>query len=55
MAGAKKVHVDFIPQSVALNNEVLFRHGVTFNDLPLWQQRGIGLYWEEYDRPVENL
>jgi tRNA(His) guanylyltransferase len=40
--------------SVAHKNELLFRHGVNFNDLPLWQKRGIGLYWEEYDRPAEN-
>jgi tRNA(His) guanylyltransferase len=40
--------------SVALKNELLFQHGVNFNDLPLWQKRGIGLYWEEVDRPAEN-
>ena len=40
--------------SVALKNELLFQHGINFNDLPLWQKRGIGLYWEEYDRPAEN-
>jgi tRNA(His) guanylyltransferase len=40
--------------SVADKNELLFRLGVNFNDLPLWQRRGVGLYWEEYDRPAEN-
>jgi tRNA(His) 5'-end guanylyltransferase len=40
--------------SVARKNELLFRHGINFNDLPLWQRRGVGLYWEEYDRPAEN-
>src|SRR5713226_1963574 len=40
--------------SVAQKNELLFQHGVNFNDLPLWQKRGIGLYWEEIDRPAEN-
>src|SRR5258707_1112378 len=40
--------------SVADKNELLFRHGVNFNDIPLWQKRGVGLYWEEYDRPAEN-
>ena len=40
--------------SVAAKNELLFQHGVNFNDLPLWQKRGIGLYWEEYERPAEN-
>jgi tRNA(His) guanylyltransferase len=40
--------------SVADKNELLFQNGVNFNDLPLWQRRGVGLYWEEYDRPAEN-
>lgn len=40
--------------SVAAKNELLFQQGVNFNDLPLWQKRGIGLYWEEYNRPAEN-
>ena len=36
--------------SVAEKNELLFRHGINFNDLPLWQKRGIGFYWELFDR-----
>jgi tRNA(His) guanylyltransferase len=40
--------------SVAHKNELLFQNGINFNDLPLWQKRGVGLYWEEYDRPAEN-
>src|ERR1700741_2933777 len=40
--------------SVATKNELLFRHGINFNALPLWQRRGTGLYWGEYDRPAEN-
>ena len=40
--------------SVADKNELLFRHGTNFNDLPLWQKRGVGLYWQEYERPAEN-
>jgi tRNA(His) 5'-end guanylyltransferase len=34
--------------SVAGKNELLFQHGVNFNDLPGWQKRGAGLYWEPY-------
>jgi hypothetical protein len=30
------------------------RQGINFNDLPLWQKRGSGLYWEEYEWPAEN-
>ena len=40
--------------SVAEKNEMLFQHGINFNDLPSWQKRGIGIYWEEYDKPSEN-
>lgn len=40
--------------SVAQKNELLFQSGVNFNELPLWQKRGSGLYWEEYERPAEN-
>ena len=35
-------------RSVAEKNELLFRAGVNFNDLPLWQKRGVGLHWETY-------
>ncbi|HJZ54546.1 MAG TPA: tRNA(His) guanylyltransferase Thg1 family protein [Gemmataceae bacterium] len=39
---------------VAAKNELLFQNGVNFNDLPLWQKPGAGLYWEDYDRPAMN-
>ncbi|MEH2070752.1 MAG: tRNA(His) guanylyltransferase Thg1 family protein [Nostoc sp.] len=34
--------------SVADKNEMLFQHGINFNQLPNRQKRGVGLYWEEY-------
>jgi tRNA(His) guanylyltransferase len=37
-------------KSVAFKNELLFQHGINFNDLPTWQRRGVGLYWEEYEK-----
>jgi tRNA(His) 5'-end guanylyltransferase len=40
--------------SVAAKNELLFGKGINFDDLPLWQRRGVGLYWEEYQQPAEN-
>lgn len=40
--------------SVSDKNELLFAHGINFNDLPNWQKRGVGLYWEEYDKAAEN-
>ena len=37
---------------------MLFQHGINFNDLPTWQRRGVGLYWEEYEKegynPIQN-
>jgi len=35
--------------SVADKNELLFQHGINFNDIPNWQKRGIGLYWGVYE------
>jgi tRNA(His) 5'-end guanylyltransferase len=40
--------------SVSAKNELLFQHGINFNDLPAWQKRGSGLYWEEHERPATN-
>jgi tRNA(His) 5'-end guanylyltransferase len=37
-------------RSVGFKNELLFGHGVNFNDLPLWQRRGTGIYWERYEK-----
>lgn len=36
--------------SVSEKNELLFRHGINFNDTPQWQRRGVGLYWERYEK-----
>lgn len=35
-------------------HDLLHRNGVNFNDLPAWQRRGSGLYWEEHDRAGAN-
>lgn len=40
--------------SVATKNELLFQNGINFNALPLWQKRGFGVYWEEYDHSGAN-
>lgn len=32
-------------KSVAFKNELLFQHGINFNDLPAWQRRGAGVYY----------
>jgi len=40
--------------SVAEKNELLFQAGVNFNDLPTWQKRGVGLYWDSYEKVGVN-
>lgn len=37
-------------RTVAEKNELLFQHGINFNDLPNWQKRGAGVYWEHHDK-----
>jgi tRNA(His) 5'-end guanylyltransferase len=37
--------------NASAKNEMLFQHGVNFNELPAWQRRGVGLWWETYERP----
>ena len=41
-------------QSVAFKNELLFDNDINFNDLPTWQRRGTGLYWEQYTKQGYN-
>lgn len=40
--------------SVAAKNELLFQNGINFNDVPLWQKRGVGVYWENYLKDALN-
>jgi len=37
-------------KSVAFKNEFLFENGVNFNDIPNWQKRGVGIYWQSYEK-----
>ncbi len=37
-------------KSVAEKNQLLFDYGVNFNDLPGWQKRGVGVYWQTYEK-----
>src|SRR5688572_10797788 len=45
---------DTLQLTVAEKNELLFQNGINFNDVPNWQKRGIGMYWEEYEKPARN-
>jgi len=41
--------------SIADKNEFLFKErNLNFNDIDSWQKRGIGIYWEEYDKDGFN-
>ena len=40
--------------STSEKNELLFRHGINFNDLPTWQRRGFGVVWEDVPRQGVN-
>jgi tRNA(His) 5'-end guanylyltransferase len=40
--------------SVGRKNELLFQNGINYNDLPNWQKRGIGLYWDTYGKQGVN-
>lgn len=41
--------------STAQQNELLYRHGINFNDLPAWQRRGVGLRFEDYAKTGFDL
>jgi tRNA(His) 5'-end guanylyltransferase len=43
-----------VKKSVGAKNEFLFQNGINFNDLPNWQKRGVGLYWEEFEKTGTN-
>ena len=41
-------------KSIAYKNEFLFQRGINFNDLPVWQKRGVGVYWRSYEKIGHN-
>lgn len=49
-AGVREATAALRGKGTAFQNELLFRHGINFNDLPLWQRRGVGLYREPYEK-----
>lgn len=40
--------------STGAKNELLFQNGINFNETPAWQRRGVGLFWETYEKPCVN-
>ena len=51
---ASKASKDLEGKSIAFKNELLFQRGINFNDLPVWQRRGVGVYWREYQKTGYN-
>jgi len=41
-------------QTREFKNKLLFSNGINFNDVPSWQRRGTGIYWETYDKTGYN-
>ena len=37
--------------SVSARNELLFAHGINFNEVPVWHRRGVGLYFRDREAP----
>ena len=40
--------------STSDKNELLFARGTNFNDLPAWHKRGVGLWWETYEKAASD-
>ena len=38
----------------AEKNELLFSHGINYNNLPSWQRRGVGMYFKEETKEGYN-
>ena len=51
---AAKAAAELKGKSIAYKNEFLFQRGINFNDLPVWQRRGVGIYWREYEKTGHN-
>ncbi len=41
-------------KSVSYKNELLFSRGINYDQLPLWQKRGVGLWKEPYEKQGFN-
>lgn len=41
-------------KSTAEKHELLHANGINFDDLPLWQKRGYGMSWQEYEKEGLN-
>lgn len=51
----EKAHAQLAGLSVSAQNELLFTHGLNFNEIPNWHKRGVGVYWEHAEKPVSKI
>jgi tRNA(His) guanylyltransferase len=51
---ARQVTAALSGAGTARQNEFLYQHGINFNDIPAWQRRGIGLYWQSTGKPGQD-
>lgn len=49
-----KSDAELVNKTVAEKNDLLFQRGINFNNLPAWQKRGMGVFWEEYEKEGYN-
>ena len=50
----KDATANFVKMSTAEKNEYLFQKGINFNELLNWQKRGMGIYWETFEKEGVN-
>ena len=43
-----------VGMSVSRKNELLFARGINFNEVPAWQRRGSGVYWDSVVKMGKN-
>ncbi|HAS39554.1 MAG TPA: guanylyltransferase [Microscillaceae bacterium] len=53
-ASAQQATKEISGLSIADKNELLFQEGINFNDVPQWQKRGIGIYWQTVEKEGFN-
>ena len=42
-------------KSVAFKNEMLYVKGINYNELPNWQKRGVGIWYQNVEKEGFNL
>ena len=53
-ATAEQVTARLSGATIADKNELLFSHGVNYNDTPAWQRRGVALHWQRQELAGED-